>query len=438
MFCNVRREAADAPKSETINILNREFAAFDQFFHEIIHTKTNFEFFQVIAHSIMPLIREADAYSSLYHAWITQRQKYKKTYLQIESDAKNELYGTLIQLKKILEKENLLQNQSLHCGLSAAEQILDSQKIYIVPSYVKAAYRQLRTLLFELLRQNHTEIVGHFAQITFLDKVVIDETTKEITYIKSPAIEYFTFAPSLTQLNHLHSQFSWDRVDETWIAWEYLTLAEECWNTDPASITVPSIEDNENDAFHLNFRAFCSEMQIIKSGEDSQSLFFQRERFICYLKKIHHELILYQEMHPKEEIEPFPYVISLELQFNRLILNVKWVKESETESYLVHKFNEESEPYLFIKRLLNSQPNTSVFLKSSGANIPKFLERIKLNGILSRLFFTHRTTISLALQSKCIKLREYPDFNLKELRKEIKSFEKVSVPAAISWVNTQV
>lgn len=370
--------------------------------------------------------------------WISEKGKFKKEYEATERKTIKEIENAFVNLHKLLDKQKLTKQAVVQEGISSIENVLEFQDghIFAMPPYYEIAYDRFKNLCYRLLELGHNDIVKKFGELIAINKPLVDPKSQAISVVSEWHVHYFTFNPSRSKLFDLGKVFTWDEVAFSWAVWEYLALAEWCWDMpftffEERELEYVNAETCAQSRFLLNLHGFWTEMNALKNGNNQINiLFFDRKRFTNYLKTLLNVVLLHQEIHgamPQQSLRPSPYSIELKLNDGKLTLDVEWFQDGTKDTYLIHKFNEESDYHTFTRKLLNSAPETSICIEdfTKGATIPKFLERTKLKGVFSDIFFSQKSTHKLAKRSNRIILTDQSQSDLHCLRESIKCLPKI-------------
>ena len=386
-------------------ILRENFRALGYFADELIEVKSDFDFFYIITVYIVPLIRRSPVFERFYLQSIQAKDAYLKERNELEAKAPEEVERAFLSLQLLLENAGLLSNAGIKQWFDNISQVFSQKNRYGIPSYLEVVYEKQRHLLEQIFNMRRLDIVAAFATITY-DVTTIKNTDSGMPEeIKKPYIGHFTFAPSLCRLDELNNLWRLEYVQHFWIAMEYLSLVEWCWNT-PFSFFADKREtyedfDSRNESVHLlSLHEYWVEINDIKNRRNGDRVryFFCRNRFLKYLKLILNEVILEQEINLSSlniisaEVDTFePYSIELKLDDVILLLDVRWFADGEIHTYIMHSFHQASRPHDFIKSLINAPLNEQIDIrKISGAeegSVAKYFELMKVNNMLQNLFF---------------------------------------------------
>ena len=334
------------------DLLSGSFKALGHFADEALRASSPREFFKILSENVVPLIVKSETFEPLYLEWVNEKGIYKKERDKTEKNAIKEITGTFAKLRSTLDTQDLLENPVINKAVSAIEDVLEFREVFAMPPYYEIAYGRLKDLCYRLLELGHIDLVKELGEIIYITKSHVDSATQEITTIQEPHFHHFTFAPSSTKLVDLNKAFSWDEITDIWAVWEYLALAEWCWQTPLSYFDDKELEYEDPDAcaqsrFLLNLHSYWAEMNTIKKNVPSNRsvLFFELSRFKNYLKTLLNHILLHQEVHGAPDSgtsKSSPHSIALRLEDNKLLLDVEWHEGGLIEVYLVHKFTGDS------------------------------------------------------------------------------------------------
>lgn len=429
-------------------VLRTNFKSLGYFADELTEAKSDFEFFRVLAMYIVPLIRRSPVFEQIYFEWVKQKDTYLKTQKELQGKTPQEVENAYRSLKIILKTNNLLEDEKIKQRLDSIEEVFEKKHTYGTPSYVDEVYDRMRYLLSYLLDLGMIDVVKGYAVLIYEDRII------EFIGIKKVHIDHLKFAPSLIALRELQQVFGWNKVQDSWVAWEFVALVEWCWNT-PFSFFDDKRENYEsyqagNESMNLwRLHSHWLELNQIKQSHSDRGFvsFFTRDRFLGYVKLIINEVILYQEANVTQliiESEPnsldvyVPFLIKLTMIGTRLLLDVYWSQNSDASTVFISEFQEESGPHKFFKKLLESPGKTvdvDVASGVSGATVAKFLDGANLNNILGELFFEkikNQKTRKACMKFEEIRCQDLSKANQIELVRHIKRLREFAPKTAWS------
>ena len=418
-------------------LLKGDLKTLGYYVDELYEAKLDFEFFQIIAKFIVPLLRQSTAFEQFYFKYIKDKDAYLKLHAELESKAPEEVEQALLSLKADLELSGLLNDANIKHRLDDIVQTFTQKERYGMPSYLEETHERQRQLLEQILDSNTIDIVQKYATISYRNHLVWNEDMHKHEEIKKPHIDKFIFASSLIRIQELNSIW-WALIDQSWVAWEYLVLVEWCWNT-PFSFFDDKIEKYDDYQSRnvsvqlLSLHNYWVQINKIKESvsQDQVSGTFSRETFVRYLKLILNEIVLEQETNsiPLNEIvleeESFePHCIEqLRLSYTKLFLDVQWFQGGRLHAYLVHTFQDGKKRQIFMASLLEAPIGQKISIstdKNPGGNIAKYLKDANLNNILGALFFERVNTFTVSMKCKSIKGKDIS----KSERSNLKNFIK--------------
>ncbi len=394
-------------------------------------------FFKILTESIVPLLTKAKAFGPFYLQWVKDKSDFKKKYERTEMAAIKEMHDVFAKVRALLDSENMIENPAINQGLSSVENVLEGRDghRYFTPPYYEVAYDRLCGLCGSILEVGRVDLMKDFGEIVYTNGSKVNPKTQEVTYVQVPSFLSFSFAPVRTQLLALNKAFLWDNLDHEWAMWEHFLLAEWCWKIPSSYFENKILESQDIEACAksnslMSNHAYWVEMHQIKNGKIPQHIrFFQRDRFIQYLKPILNKILLHQEIDVNESIAPkeiTPYSLQLKLDDNELQLEVVWFKDAEAECFIVHKFKNDSSNQRLMQLLLQTEPGQKVSVEDSKLqNIAKFFERTHLKGFLEQIFFRKIDQYSASPKNHVALIEKYPKIPIDELVAYIKSLEKI-------------
>lgn len=419
------------------NVLNKELKELGYFLDELSESQSEYEFFQIVALYIVPLLQQSPGLEFFRQKYIQDKDAYVKLRNELEAKAPEEIESVFLSLKKATTNAKLLDNPEVKTAIESIEHVFSNKNQYIMPSYLVTAYEKQNRLFELLLDLNQKDIVEPYALIQKKQITQHNPVTRLPEEVERFEICHFTYAPSLDQLRELDGIWHYKDLEAFWIAWEYLAFAEWCWITPQSFFENRSLNFNEleahNESLHLmSLHTHWWEMNHIKTGNHRTRVFFQRENFSRFLKLIINDIILQQGITKRKEInevkkEAFrPYIIELRLHYTHLLLDVKWQETGATYTYELHSFQDGSGPHNFITALLDS-PGQKIDLskvsKTSGGTVAKYFNDMGLTPILARLFFDKKTTDTTALLTKTIICQDLSKKEVEDLTETIRKLQ---------------
>ena len=378
--------------------LSGKLGALGYFADKFIDAKTEYDGLSIITRYIIPFIRRSKACRHFIFQCVADRDRYYNRWRDCETHAPREVESTYISLKSYLKKYDLLNNGCIQSLIAEMDEVLLQRAMYRMPPYIEVLDDKIKELLTLLLELGYLNIVEPYAVIDGINDRFGVEGKNRRAFIKEN-----TYAPSLVELKELNTIFSWDRVEDVWVAWEYFILLDWCWNT-PFSFfddKQPKY-DNYNSAIDSNklyvlHDEWCL-INELKKGK-KQALIcsvFNRKYFQKYLELILDHLILEQAVSAVQgddtyELNKTPYSIELNLQDLRLFLEVCWFDHGGSKSYYLQTFRNESGPYKCMRSLFDF-PGDMVDVRKngySGMNTSKIINSIykECSNFLMKIFF---------------------------------------------------
>lgn len=403
------------------------------FADESLYISSDADFFRYIAQYIVPLIRKSSHFEKFYFKWLKEKDEYSKLHSQLQANILLEVEQAFISLKLKLETNDFLKKPEVKEAIEDIARIIETKKPEGIPSYIYVAEERIRQLLYLLFDLGAVNIVADYAVIIPANGSSVNSETGKYEYFNK-IISTFNFAPSIVELKEIENAY---KNQITWVAWDFLTLVEWCWNTpfsffNDKTLSFKDHKDTNLSEYWLMLHGYWVEINELKKANKSRNKiapFFDKARFITYIKLILNEIILEQainyEQDDKAESEIIsPYSVAFRLDYNKLVLDVKWFEDIDHVTYMVHSFQEESGPHLFISQLLEipiGQKANVPSDKVSGGSSVKYLENMKINGILRQLFFDKTRTKSVSMKTKSIKGSDLSKSDCENLRSFIKN-----------------
>ena len=435
------------------SILRGNYKALGYYADELIGARSDHDFFSIIALNVVPLVRKTKAFEPFYYRCLKEKDAYLKEKDALEIKVPNEVEEAFRSLQLALENKDLLCPVEVKQELEIIHGVFSQKHAYGIPSYVQVAYDKICYLLKLILSIGGADLVREYAKIkcqTVYEYNRNQPSEKVQNQAQVPEkvqrwyVNEFTFAPSLLRLNELQNAFKWSKVNNAWIAWEYFVLVEWCWNTpfsffDDKSLCYNDYKANSASLGLLVLHDYWIELNNIKNDcSDTQGLFFDRARFIEFLKTILHEIILQQEISDNhgssdiaaEEEVVIPYSLSIKLHRTQLLLEVDWFDDQVTHTYILHSFQSDSGgPYDFMNALLFTEEkvDTNKVCIASGSSVAKYLKYMHLDNIVGRLFIQkpkYNKTHMAEMKSKIIFCKDRAKAEQLELVEFIKSLRE--------------
>ncbi len=411
---------------------------------ELFNTTTDFDYFNIIATQIVPLIRQSPAFECFYCVYIKEKNLYLRLHAELETQSKIEVEQASVSLKSVLQKLGILNKAEIKQQVDDIAQVFAKKNMGTLPPYHVIAYEKLCSLLECLLEIDCIDIVRNYATVTLctVKKHVGNEWT--IQEIEQACIQHFTFAPSLVKLREIEEVWRWELVQHSWVAWEYLSLVEWSWNT-PASFFCDKNKSYEVHKLRtssidlLSLRDYWLQINNIKQRQKNvPGMFFRRDFFTRYMKLILDKIVIYQESNAISSndleiaIEDQNRVYSVELRLDKikyqLLLDVQRAHGEKTYTYIIHSFRDNFKRSNVITRLFdlaffNEKINMAETSGVKGLSVAKFLKDTKLNNILGKIFFDKINTDTIAKKANVVLGSQLEGGDLVELRKHIQSLE---------------
>jgi hypothetical protein len=411
-------------------LLQGEFGPLGHYADELFTAKTDFEFFRLIAESVVPLIRRSHVFEKFYFQCIKERDEHFKLRSELAAIVPIEMEQVFMALKKAIEGDIRINSTEVKQQVAAIDSIFNQKYTYMIPTYIDMAYESIKHLLQLLLEHGFIDIVTMYATVGY--------NAKKIAHI-----EVFTFAPTLIRLHELDEFSRHDVNCPMWIIWEKFVFIAWCWVTPFAFFKDKELRyddycSQQESSYLLMLHSGWLEINAIKKQSKSDSLFFKRNTYTNWLKSMlnifmleqQSVLVPEQEYFPKEKNDPGLYRVELrfdDIDYRLLVLDVQWSRDGIIDTYLICRFHDGSGVLSVVSGLLKEPVEKEVDVRSgrSGSiNVHKCLRGIK-GTIVARLFFAMVSTYVIKMRIKVIY-----DFNLfgtdlLELKTYIKSLEKM-------------
>ena len=242
------------------------------------------------------------------------------------------------------------------------EKILETGGEYLGPAFYEMAADKLWHLCGRLAAEAQQDILAGIADVGYLDKS--DWEGDKVKHWKQPHLAKVYFKESITARYEHRQIMGWDRIDNVWVVWEYLCLAEQCWHLphsyfETQGLSMGSVTNVQRSNQLLNLRGYWWEMQGIRQqrAPDHGPITFTRERYSAYLGQLTSAIILFHGLRGADssiaETSPI-YALELKLEQNELHLVVEWQKEGETSIYILHTCQEGAVPLKYLQKLFNN------------------------------------------------------------------------------------
>lgn len=429
-------------------VLNGRFRELGYFADRMAEAESDYDFFRTLAVDFVPLIRKSPAFEKFYFQCIKTRESYYQEKNELEEKAPEEVKVAFMRLRNDLKCAGFLENSEIAQKVSSIRKIFATKHHYGMPSYLDVAYQTMCHLLEDLLAMENEKllaIVKRYVTTHYLSFGVINHAIgkHEKLYIKD-----FIFASSLSRLHEMNEVFSWDKVEDFWVAWEFFVLVEWCWNTPFSFFDDKQLSHDDyqaaNQSNHLLelHDSWCQISEIKKQrSKNLNAVYFQRKRFSKYLDLILHPIIREQailNVKHEDSIDELdvsvPHSIEWKLAdvpFRKsiLILKVVWsdsVIDSRSETFRIHSFKEKSGPYSFFKEVQDSPIDTIVTIKEKNRSLKRYLTETKMHGIDGKLFFEkpeNGKAVSTRVKQQIVKCAGLPPTDRIALARYIKTLK---------------
>ncbi len=405
--------------------------------------QSDYGFFSHLCNFVVPFLRKSTKLQPLRNQWTNQRNEHSREEHKLRKKAIKEITKACDTLKQRLNRSRIKEQKDRLAQLDKVYEVLRTGGPYLGPAFYETACDQLWQLCRTLADQNHSELLEGIATIGDLNKS--SAITKKPKQIKRPHLESVEFNTSLNQLRELQKVMNWDRVDDPWVIWEYLCIAEQCWylpqgyfEEQGLQMGSPNHVQKSNQLFNL--RGYWYEMQCIRHQRrhEGHIVSFSRERYANYLEHITSALVYWYHLREETETDTADklfYSAELVLDGNELLLQVEEQKGGAQATFFVHACQEGATPFVFLNNLLKNIGNrVEVPDTSPGSQTAsKLLNALKLNGPLRDLFFKKGTTNSATLKHKKAVLEKCTSVNSEKLHKQIRGLKLLK--GALSLIN---
>lgn len=447
--------------------------------------KTEHVFFKLLATIVVPLIR------LLFPNLVRQRENEQTKYPHLQKKVRAEGSAALASLLADLQKNKLLETQHAipcvepyRCLDKLLNELLELGHVGIVKKCVEIEdYAESEHLLscFEcsygrddkltsgIIEKQGQNWVCPKCQSTLFQVRLYTTTRTKFKYNSYTNSYSYTFPNSITELVDLYHEYDLDNVQKPWVAWHYLTLAEQSWEnlrdyfkkkkllneiiakkrkrwpnwlpTQKAAQTALERDGRllEKHCFRTEMTAIqkkrCGSDHIIFSEETGKWVLkrakkvitFKRDRFDNYLNII---LSTITGNQPEIDSIPAPSAVKLAIEDEiHLHLLIRWDSEI-TEILHLHSFHDDVEkpikniPREFIASMLN-KPGIPIEIQHTdeAKQVIVYLQRAGITGILDELFIAKKTDTSATLRAKSILLANVRPKLLTKLLQHIQKLE---------------
>ena len=345
-----------------------------------------YNFFKILAVDITPYIQKNTSFQSIVKKWERQLRSAHKKINSLQKDAIKEVTSAFnILAKRLKGSEFLTSIKGLQESLDATKGYLDGTLLIYTPSHFEMAADSLAQACRLLLEKKQTRIVSDLIEVAYFN----DDR-------EPPGIARCYFYESISKINDERQKWSWNCFEDPYICWSYLKFIIRCWNPkifENKELKNKSIEDCEEAGKLLGFHGYWAELQSIRNKQHLKTPFFTIERFSKYLEVICLQLLA----HKADKVQcPSTSIHSLQLTIygESLLLLVETENGKKTTPYLLHTYNIESGPYLFMKSLIEYPKkdwHRSDF--KIHTNTPtQMLSRANIKGILKTIFIKKSNT----------------------------------------------
>jgi hypothetical protein len=395
--------------------------------------QSNRDFFRCIVKVILPKIHDVKTFVRPRSQWIQGKEAFIKERSKLINNIPEEIECAFESIKErvrdgevkhpiifdiLCSIDNILRNKIVQAGLGSL--------------YTDNAYFKMQLLLEMLLDLGPEEIVLEYAKIKLTKMPMISVFTGEM---QLKMIAEYTFAPSLVKARQLDRSLYQKNVQQVWIALELLYIVEWCWNSSESVF-----DEKESSYQDSELHKYWLEMRAIKKNERIEgSSFFDKNKFLSCLATI--VKAMFDEGSGPEliSVDALQWS-SLELKLvtskgrEYLLLELIDVYNYETllsKTFIIHNFQDtESSPFQITRKLFDLPDatwiNVTEICQSDGiGSSAKYLERIKMQNILGKVFFD-RDGIQIRLNSRimrCIDLSRAQRQSLQAFIQNLKVFQ---------------
>ncbi len=368
---------------------------------------SGYGFLSHLCNFVVPSIRKEPALQGIREGWANERSNHVREERALQKAAIKEVTQACQNLKARLKKSKIKTRQSCLDAIVEVEKILETGGEYLGPAFYETAANKLWHLCSCLAADAQQDILAGIADIEYIDKS--DWEGNKVKHWKQPHLAKVYFKESIAALHEHQQIMGWDRIDNAWVVWEYLCLAEQCWHLpqsyfETQGLPMGSATNVQRSNQLFNLRGYWCEMQGIRQqrASDHGPITFTRERYFAYLSQLTSAIILFHALREADssvaETSPI-YALELKLHQNELHLIVEWQKEGETSTYILHTCQEGAVPLKYLQKLFNNvgKKVSVADIHPGGQSAAKVLTALKIEGPLRKLFFskgeTHATTL---------------------------------------------
>ncbi len=403
-----------------------EFKSLGYFAEQTFEAKDDFDFFNNICSYIFPLVSEDENFKILYDLLNQEIVLHQSEIHKVIKQFGNEIKNNFMSLKSLLLHNKLLNGESLAPEIKHLENfcMLD-QEVNLNFYFVQEAFNNFVELCNKLIKLKKFRIVKKYVEITCIKKYKQKKINNKLVWILygEPAIKSIKCFPSMKEFFKKQDVFAWDKLDKPFAALEFLKLVTFYWNAKTTDFDEIKIDFKSSSNIE-NYNSYClfKEIETIKKREivpEINSFLFKRDRFTKYL-----EILLKDIIDKRRRLEVKPNIYSLELSFLGLdlVLYVQWNKENNIETYLIHTFNDDSNPCRFMKACLDSNKTSNIIDASKyGKNLTtsSIFSRAKLSEEIIKVFFEKTSTYLAYFRHNPIKVEDLNGINLPQLFEDI-------------------
>lgn len=345
---------------------------------------TSYDFFRTLATHVIPYIHKSKALQTLVKRWERKIRADKKERNALKEEALEEVTTAYNKLAKRLEGSELLTSiQGLKKSLDEAKGYLDGTLPVYMPSNFEMAASALASACNLLLANRQETLVLDLIELAHVnDKRV------------PPGIAKCHFDNAILKISKENQKWGWNFFDQPHVCWSYLRLLERCWNLESKDfegeqLKSVTIEECERSRKRLELHGFWVEIQGVRNKRQKDTHFFTADRFSKYLEVICNEILSNQLGEGNDPSSVGIYALSLKMSEVSLLLLIESDGGRVKTPYILHTYNTESGPYLFMKGLITHPdkdwvPSDVEMQSGSTANL---LDRAKITGALKNLFF---------------------------------------------------
>lgn len=341
-----------------------------------------YDFFRTLATHTISFIRSSDGYQTFVNRWTREIRAAKKELRHLKEKAIQEVTEAYNKISKRLEGCQLLVKiEGLKKSLDQTKEWLEGTQHVDLPPHFERAAEALASVCELLIANREEGLVSDLVDVVYFK----DEP--------EAGIARCYFYNSIDKILKENQKWGWNSFDRPYVCWSYLYLLERCWKLEARDFEENSIrsktsEDCKRNTEFINIHSYWTQIQDIRNKRQEDNRLFTIERFSKYLAVICSEILTRKSEKSEKSFSAGMHAVSLTLHQDNLLILIETNSGQIKTPYLLHNYNFDSPPHLFMKKLINHPdrawtPGDIEMQSGSAANL---LDRAKITGTLRKLF----------------------------------------------------